>query len=93
MRHALDGLPRRSRYRTAELGRIDAFSQFTATYAWTPPGLRAIRTPRASVAATGCQHMPTELDMLSNTCDQLLNTSEGGLGDAITAPAHRVTVS
>ena len=23
--------------RTAELGRIDAFSQFTATYAWTPP--------------------------------------------------------
>ena len=56
-------------------------------------GLRAIRTPRASVAATGCQHMPTELDMLSNTCDQLLNTSEGGLGDAMTAPAHRMTVS
>ena len=55
--------------------------------------LRAIRTPRASVAATGCQHMPTELDMLSNTGGQLLNTSEGGLGDAITAPAHRMTVS
>ena len=34
---AADGLPRRSRYRTAELGRIDAFSQFSATYAWTPP--------------------------------------------------------
>ena len=28
---AVDGLPRRSRYRTAELGRIDAFPQFTAT--------------------------------------------------------------
>ena len=25
--------------RTAELGRIDAFSQFTATYAWTPPAI------------------------------------------------------
>ena len=35
--HALDGLLRRHWYRGAELGRIDAFSQFTATYAWTPP--------------------------------------------------------
>ena len=34
------------------------------------------RMPCASVAATGCQHMPTELDMLANTCGQLLNTSE-----------------
>ena len=34
------------------------------------------RMPCASVAATGCQHMPTELDMLTNTCGQLLNTSE-----------------
>ena len=34
---AADGLSRRHRYRGAELRRIDAFSQFTATYAWTPP--------------------------------------------------------
>ena len=34
---AADGRSRRHRYRTAGLGRIDAFSQFTATYAWTPP--------------------------------------------------------
>ena len=43
------------------------------------------------VSQAGLFH--ASLDMLSNTCDQLLNTSEGGLGDAITAPAHRVTVS
>ena len=35
--HALDGLPRRHRGRTACLGRIDPFSQFSTTYAWTPP--------------------------------------------------------
>ena len=34
---AADGRSRRHWYRTAELGRIDAISQFTATYAWTPP--------------------------------------------------------
>ena len=39
---AADGLPRRHWYRTAELGRIDPFTQFTATYALTPPTARAL---------------------------------------------------
>ena len=34
---AADGRSRRHWYRTAKLRRIDAFSQFTATYAWTTP--------------------------------------------------------
>ena len=37
---AADGLSRRHWYRGAGLRRIDAFSQFTATYAWTPPGIK-----------------------------------------------------
>ena len=47
--HALDGLPPRHWDRGAELRRIDAFSQFTATYAWTPPIHEDTRDVRSRV--------------------------------------------
>ena len=60
---AADGRSRRHRYRGAELGRIDAFSQFTATYAWTPPYTVAggRRPTRASAAHQLCERRPLGL--------------------------------